>query len=195
MPGAALATELPPDRNGAVEESFHTSLFRQEAYPPLNTVCRAQLVFCYPMSATPENRPPLKILIVEDNRDVRTTLRMLLSLSYGHVVCEAADGASGIQVALEEKPDVALIDLGLPDVEGHEVARRIRASLHGQSIMLIALTGYGDAEDMRRTQEAGFDLHLVKPVDMAALAQIFERRLRGRANGVSSPGSGRKEGA
>lgn len=125
------------------------------------------------MSATPESRTPPKVLIIEDNRDVRTTLRMLLSMSYGYIVYEAADGASGVQTALDEKPDVALIDLGLPDIEGHDVARRIRATLDRNSIVLIALTGYGGAEDQRRAQEAGFDIHLVKPVDTAVLAEIL----------------------
>lgn len=119
---------------------------------------------------------PLKVLIVEDNRDVRTTLRMLLAMAYGHTVFEAADGATGVQMALAEKPDVALIDLGLPDFEGHEVARRIRAALGESGMLLIALTGYGTAEDYRRTQEAGFDFHLVKPVETAALAEILSLR-------------------
>jgi CheY-like chemotaxis protein len=134
-----------------------------------------ELVFCRPMSATPQSRAPLRVLIIEDNRDVRTTLRMLLSMGYGYVVYEAADGASGVRAALDEKPDAALIDLGLPDIDGYEVARRIRARLDRDSILLIALTGYGDIEDQQRTQAAGFDIHLVKPVDSAALVQTLER--------------------
>ena len=116
----------------------------------------------------------LKILIVEDNHDARTTMRMLLSLGQGHVVYEAADGASGVRAALELRPHVALIDLGLPDVDGHEVARRIRAVLDRTAIVLVALTGYGSAEDQRVAQEAGFDVHFVKPVESAELAKIFE---------------------
>src|SRR5688500_691153 len=107
------------------------------------------------MSAKPDLRGPLKVLIVEDNRDARTTMRMLLSLGYGHDVYEAPDGATGVRLALELKPDVALVDLGLPDLDGHEVARRVRAILDSRSIVLVALTGYGSAEDQRRTQEAG----------------------------------------
>ena len=126
------------------------------------------------MSAVSQIRAPLRVLIIEDNRDARTTLRMLLSMGYGFVVYEAADGASGVRAALDERPDAALIDLGLPDIDGHEVARRIRAQLD-RSILLIALTGYGDIEDQKRTQAAGFDIHLVKPVDSAALAEILER--------------------
>ena len=123
---------------------------------------------------------PLKVLLVEDNRDARTTMRMLLSLSFGYDVYEAADGASGVRLVLEEKPDVALIDLGLPDIDGHEVARRIRAALDAREITLIAVTGYGSAEDRRRTQESGFDMHLVKPVESADLVRIFEGLVRAR---------------
>ena len=131
------------------------------------------------MPVTPHGQTPLKVLIVEDHRDARTTLRMLLSMAYGHTVYEAADGASGVRSAVEARPDVALIDLGLPDMDGHEVARQIRVALD-RAIVLIALTGYGSAEDQRRTVEAGFDLHLVKPVDAPELVRIFEGIARAR---------------
>lgn len=132
------------------------------------------------MSATRDPRGPLKVLIVEDNRDARTTLRMLLSMGHGHTVYEAADGKTGIQAALEQRPDVAIIDVGLPDLDGHEVARRIRAVLE-RNILLIALTGYDSAEDEQRTMEAGFDIHLVKPVESARLLRIFESVTRSGA--------------
>lgn len=126
-----------------------------------------------PMSVVAGDHTPLKILLIEDNRDARTTLRMLLSMAYGHTVLEAADGSSGVRSAVESKPDVALIDVGLPDIDGHEVARRIRAQLDSD-IVLVALTGYGTAEDQRLAVEAGFDVHLVKPVKSAELLRIFE---------------------
>jgi CheY-like chemotaxis protein len=131
------------------------------------------------MSAPPVPQGSLKILIVEDNRDARTTMRMLLTMGYGHVVYEAADAASGVRVALAEQPDVALIDLGLPDQHGHEVARKIRAELE-RPIVLVALTGYGTHEDQRLTREAGFDVHLIKPVDSAELVRIIEELVRSR---------------
>ena len=130
------------------------------------------------MSADGQPQNPLKILLVEDNPDARTTLRMLLTIAYGYTVYEAADGASGVQSALDLRPDVALIDLGLPDLDGHEVARRIRAVLDRNAILLVALTGYGSAEDRRRTHEAGFDVHLVKPVEAADLVKIFDEQVR-----------------
>jgi CheY-like chemotaxis protein len=121
----------------------------------------------------------LKVLIVEDNRDARTTMRMLLTIAHGHTVYEAPDGMSGVSAALEVKPDVALVDLGLPDLDGYEVARRIRAALNGHPITLVALTGYGTPEDRRLAREAGFDVHLVKPVESAELTKIFESIARG----------------
>jgi CheY-like chemotaxis protein len=119
-----------------------------------------------------------RVLIVEDSRDARTTMRLLLTLRHGYTVYEAADGTTGVRSALELKPDAALIDLGLPDLDGHEVARRIRAVMDKNAILLIALTGYGTPEDEREAHEAGFDVHLVKPVDSAELVRILDERTR-----------------
>src|ERR1044071_3857018 len=123
----------------------------------------------------------LQILLVEDHRDARTTMRMLLTLHHGHAVREAADGASALRLALEAKPDIALIDVGLPDMSGHEVARRIREAPGAEGIVLVAVTGYGTEEDRRLALEAGFDFHLVKPVEASALERVFQAaRSRGR---------------
>jgi CheY-like chemotaxis protein len=89
-------------------------------------------------------------------------LRLVLE-SEGHTVFTAADGHEGIALAASVAPDIALIDIGLPGLDGYEVARRIRAT--AQRPVLVALTGYGAAEDRARAEQAGFDLHLVKPVD------------------------------
>jgi CheY-like chemotaxis protein len=124
------------------------------------------------MPAT-QSSGPLKVLIVEDNRDARTTLRMLLTLAHGHDVLEADDGAAAVELALDERPDVALIDLGLPGLDGLEVARRIRAVRGRDEIYLVALTGYGEVEDRVRAEAAGFDVHFVKPVDIPALAKLL----------------------
>jgi signal transduction histidine kinase len=115
----------------------------------------------------------LRILIVEDSDDAREMLRVVLTLR-GHDVIEAKDGPGGVEMAERMRPDLALIDVGLPGFDGYEVARRIRR-LGPKAIRLIALTGYGRPEDRVRAQEAGFDRHLVKPVDPqkleAALAE------------------------
>jgi CheY-like chemotaxis protein len=115
----------------------------------------------------------IKVLIVEDHDDSRTTLRMLLSMAHGHTVLEAADGHSALQIALDERPDAALIDVGLPGLDGYEVARRIREGTGPDAIFLIALTGYGSDEDRQKARDAGFDMHLVKPVDSAELARVL----------------------
>jgi CheY-like chemotaxis protein len=126
------------------------------------------------MSAEPagHRETPLRhILLVEDNPDARDAMRALLELD-GHTVEVAAEGTQGIDLARAKRPDVALIDIGLPGLDGYEVARRVRA-LGPNCPVLIALTGYSQPEDRRRAQEAGFDAHLVKPVDPSALTRLL----------------------
>ncbi len=115
---------------------------------------------------------PRRILIIEDSPDARESLRLLLE-SQGHHVSEASDGVGGVTLALAEGPDVILIDLGLPGLDGYEVARTLRGSAFGKTATLIAVTGYGQTEDRRRSSEAGFDAHLVKPVSPEALARLL----------------------
>jgi signal transduction histidine kinase/CheY-like chemotaxis protein len=112
------------------------------------------------------------ILIVEDNDDARESLRMLLE-SLGHRVLEAGDGQHGLALALHHRPEVVLIDLGLPGLDGYEVARALRASPGCEATALIAVTGYGQADDRRRSKEAGFDAHLVKPVSQSLLSSLI----------------------
>ena len=114
---------------------------------------------------------PLNILIIEDHADARSTLQHLLTL-LGHHVEAAADGARGVEAALVGRPQVALVDLGLPEVDGLEVARRLRAGL-GTSVLLVALTGHTSEDDRRGSLEAGFDAHLAKPVDLDALKELL----------------------
>ena len=113
-----------------------------------------------------------RILIVDDNADVRMTLREMLALN-GYEVHEAGDGATGIAIARAHAPDVALIDIALPDVDGYEVARRLRAGENGLRMRLIAVTGFGQPEDERRALEAGFDAHLTKPVRLEQLTRAI----------------------
>jgi two-component system CheB/CheR fusion protein len=116
---------------------------------------------------------PRHILLVEANDDIRDALRMELELE-GHRVAAARDGPSGVELALATVPQVALIDLGLPGLDGYEVGRRIRAAL-GRRVFLVALTDdhYGQEHDRRRSSEAGFDAHLVKPVGYHDLTQLL----------------------
>jgi signal transduction histidine kinase/ActR/RegA family two-component response regulator len=114
------------------------------------------------------------ILIVEDNADAAETLRQLLALS-GHRVRVVHDGMAGLEALLSAPPQVALIDIGLPGLDGYEIARRLRGSVDGRRPpFLVAITGYGLPEDRDRALACGFDEHLTKPVDYAALAQVLE---------------------
>lgn len=118
-----------------------------------------------------KNSSKKRILVVEDNPDGREALEALLKL-WNFDVQTAGDGRRGLEIALEDPPPVAILDIGLPDLDGYEIARRWRQSSNGSS-RLIALTGYGRPEDRRRALEAGFDLHLVKPIRPADLRKIL----------------------
>ncbi|MGZ8287585.1 MAG: response regulator [Telluria sp.] len=108
------------------------------------------------------------VLLIEDNDDGREMMATMLD-AYGYAVSYAADGVRGVEMASSSAPDVALVDIGLPGIDGYEVARRLRRDPATSRVKLIALTGYGLAEDQRRVLEAGFDLHLVKPVSIDQL--------------------------
>jgi CheY-like chemotaxis protein len=113
------------------------------------------------------------ILIVEDNADARETLQQLLEMG-GHTVRAASDGLAGLQAALTRRPEVALVDIGLPVMDGYEVARRLRAGeAGGERTLLVAVTGYGSPEDRDRALQAGFDEHVVKPIDPRILEQLL----------------------
>ena len=124
----------------------------------------------------PDSR--LRIVLVEDNEDIRDTLEDLLRLE-GHEVVAECEGIRGAQAIVDHCPDVAIVDLGLPGMDGFAVAKRVR-SLRGSTVRLIALTGYGGREDRMETAGAGFDRHLVKPIDhdmlMRVLAEIAASR-------------------
>jgi len=128
-----------------------------------------------PRSApAPEPIAGLNVLVVEDNEDGRESLRELLEI-WGYQVSVAGNGPEGVEMAFSVRPEVALIDIGLPGLDGNEVARRIRSVLGADEISLIAMTGYGQPEDRRRALQAGFDCYLVKPVDPALLSQLLNQ--------------------
>lgn len=124
--------------------------------------------------------PSLRVLVVDDNRDAVSTLGMLLRL-LGHEVREAYDGAEAVERAADFRPDVVLLDIGLPKLSGYEAAAAIRAEPWGRSAALWATTGWGQAADRERSQAAGFDAHLVKPVDPAELIGRLAAEARARA--------------
>ena len=127
---------------------------------------------------TPDSVGGARVLVIEDNEDARAALAALLEIE-GYVVDSAPEGASGVELVRANRPDVALVDIGLPGIDGYEVARRIRA-LGAPQPFLIALTGYGRPEDRQRALDAGFDTHLVKPVDPTDLANLLSRGIPGR---------------
>ena len=117
-------------------------------------------------------KPVRRILVVDDNHDSADSLAILLELE-GNQTRTAYDGLEAIQVAGEFRPDVIVLDLGLPKLDGYQAAQRIRGESWGQQMVLVALTGWDDEDDRRRTRDAGFDRHLVKPVDGLALQKIL----------------------
>jgi PAS domain S-box-containing protein len=122
----------------------------------------------------PVTAPGRRVLVVEDSPDARQSLRLLLELA-GHEVETAEDGPSGLAKLRAFRPDVALIDLGLPGLDGYAVAREVRQWPETRAIRLVAVTGYGQAEDRRRALAAGFDLHVTKPVDASMLDEMLGR--------------------
>ncbi len=118
-----------------------------------------------------------RLLLAEDNSDARRMLAQMLR-QRGFDVCEAADGREAIETFASHSPDVAVIDIGLPGIDGHEVAREIRRSEQGAKAILFALTGYGRASDRQASAAAGFDEHLVKPLDIARLFTLLAEKVQ-----------------
>jgi len=114
---------------------------------------------------------PLRVLVVDDNHDGADSLLLILQ-AYGHEARVAYDGESGLQLARSFRPDVVLLDLGMPRLNGYEVARRLRRDEGLHDALLVALTGHA-GEDSRRSAEAGFDLYLLKPADLGQLQRLL----------------------
>jgi CheY-like chemotaxis protein len=123
-----------------------------------------------------------RVLLVEDNEDARRSMVTILRY-YGYRVFEAADGFEGIATAEEIQPDCAIIDIGLPQYNGYEVAKRLRATPACRNMLLIALTGYGSENARHEAEAAGFDDYLVKPVSPKDLAELIETKLQQGASG------------
>jgi CheY-like chemotaxis protein len=124
--------------------------------------------------------PRRRILVVDDNVDAAVSLARLLGRLYGQEVRVAHDGPSALEMAGAFRPEVILLDIGLPGMDGHEVARRLRGRPEFGRALIVALTGWGQEQDRRKSEEAGFDRHLVKPVDPEALRKLLEQPQFGR---------------
>jgi len=165
--GSTFTVRLPRARQNdvAVDTGGHPVLAVEESAPPV------------------ESKPAVpvgirRVLIVDDNMDAAETLGMMLEI-LGHETCKAHDGNAAIQAAAEYQPDIIFMDIGLPGISGHEAANRIRKDLGMTGVFMVALSGYGTEEDRRKSLHAGFDTHLVKPLDPGALPGIlaaFEKR-------------------
>jgi signal transduction histidine kinase/ActR/RegA family two-component response regulator len=139
-----------------------------------------------PAPAERRAKPPAlvaarRILVVDDNVDAAETLELLLG-SLGHETAVAHDGVQALKLAVEFRPDLVLLDIGMPGMDGYEVARRLRALRSKAPLRIVAVTGWGQESDRQRSREAGFDLHLVKPVDAASLARALDDE-----NGKNAP--------
>ncbi|MBL0419395.1 response regulator [Ramlibacter sp. AW1] len=119
---------------------------------------------------------PAHVLVVDDNRDAADTLVDILMLS-GFTASAAYDGASGLQALQQQPPQAVLLDIGLPDLDGHEVCRRIRALPLSPQPVVLALTGWGQEKDRERTAAAGFDGHLTKPADPTHIMELLGKLL------------------
>jgi CheY-like chemotaxis protein len=124
-----------------------------------------------PASAAPR-LPVQRIVLVEDNESVRRLLTSLLGLE-GHIVEVSGDGPRGVEVIRRLRPDIALVDIGLPGCDGYQVAAQVRADPACRRVRLVAMTGYGQPDDRRRALDAGFDAHLVKPFQVEDLNRLL----------------------
>jgi len=116
----------------------------------------------------------LRILVADDNHDNANSCALLLEMS-GHKVRIAYSGGAAVEIAAEFLPHIALIDIRMPGMDGHEVARRMRAEKWGKKVLLVAVTGLGQVADRQAAESAGFDHHLAKPFDLEALKPLFAR--------------------
>jgi CheY-like chemotaxis protein len=131
-----------------------------------------------PAAENPPAEIPKRILIVDDSADTAEMLAMLLQMD-GHEVMTADNGPQAVAMAADHHPDVVLLDIGMPGMDGYEVAYRLRQNPALAGEIIVALTGYGQKEDQEHTRRAGFDYHLVKPVDMEALRRVLRGDVRG----------------
>ncbi|WP_437274877.1 ATP-binding protein [Sorangium sp. So ce375] len=148
------------------------------AEPPLAPGAEPPLAPGTEPSAAPlpaEEAERRRVLVVEDGEDVRRVMCGFIE-ALGHEVIVAVDGLDGVTKLLELRPEVAFIDVGLPGIDGHEVARRARAAPGGEALYLVAISGYGGPEDQARSRQAGFDLHLTKPVGGVTLRRVLAER-------------------
>jgi signal transduction histidine kinase len=163
----------------ALVEQHHGTVTAQSEGRDRGSVFKVRLPVTRVAAPVPSQAPPSvpvqrarRVLIVEDGADARRALRVLLEVS-GHEVQATEDGPRALEVVRTWRPDVALVDIGLPGMNGYELAEQLRRAPFGEELLLVAITGYGQPDDRRRAQESGFDAHLVKPVPPEALLDLI----------------------
>ncbi|MGO9111959.1 MAG: response regulator [Thermoguttaceae bacterium] len=129
------------------------------------------------LAVPPASTPPRKVLIVDDNNDSAEALSRLLR-SQGHEVRTALDGDSALAVADEFRPEMVLLDIGMPVISGFEIASRLRAKPEFNDVVIIAVSGYGKEDSLKQSREAGFDDYAVKPIDLDKLTELMRRTRR-----------------
>jgi signal transduction histidine kinase/ActR/RegA family two-component response regulator len=170
--GLALAKSLVELQDGSIEAHSEGLGKGSEFIVRLPLAPTVALPPPQPSAAADQPEVGRRILLVDDNADALEVLTVLLT-DFGHQSLKAVDGPAALRLAAEEKPDVYIIDIGLPGMDGYEVARRLRQMPVAEHALLIALTGYGSPEDQVRAREAGFDAHLTKPADVDQLLRLL----------------------
>jgi PAS domain S-box-containing protein len=178
--GLALVRSLVQLHGGSVEALSDGAGFGSEFVVRLPATARRAHASPPPVPAAPRPAAPRTVLVVDDNADAADGLAMVLR-AMGHVVNIAGDGVAALEVAERHRPEVVLLDIGLPRLNGCDVAKAIRRQPWGKRMILIAQTGWGQEEDRRRTAEAGFDVHLTKPVDVEFLLTLLGDLTRAQA--------------
>jgi PAS domain S-box-containing protein len=171
--GLTVAKRLVEMHHGRIEAMSHGVNTGSEFVVRLPAIADAQAVQPPMAHAAPPQSVHRKVLIADDNQDAAVSLGMLLQMM-GHETQVAHDGLEALEVAEVFRPDVVLLDIGMPQLNGYETARRLRARPWASSTVLIALTGWGQEADRRRAREAGFHHHVVKPLDPDVLAEMLE---------------------
>ena len=186
--GLTLARQLVEMHGGSIEAHSRGPGLGSEFAIRLPVLSRAAEPVARPEAAAGSPARPLRVLVVDDNEDTAEMMSLLLRLE-GHEVEVAHSGPSALEAAAAHRPDVIVLDIGLPGLDGFQVAERLRQDPAMKEVMLIAASGYGQEADRRRSWEAGFDHHLVKPVDPDEIQRLLVEAAEGRALTTPGPSS------
>jgi len=180
--GLTLVKRLTEMHGGSIEARSAGEGQGSEFIVRLPVLSRDEVAAQHGPDVASESQPQRRVLIVDDNRDSADSLAMLMQIT-GNKTYMAHDGVEAVEAVEKYRPEVVLLDIGLPGMDGHEVCRRVREQPWGKDIIVIALTGWGQEDDRRKSEEAGFDGHLVKPVDYDKLLELLASLTSERESG------------